>query len=49
LGLCLALLVAVDTDLSVRFREITIFYMGGMATLTLLINGTTCGKLVNYV
>lgn len=49
LGLCLGLLVAVDMDLSHRFRDITIFYMSGMATLTLLINGTTCGKLVGYV
>lgn len=49
LGLCLALLVAVDNDLSHRFREITIFYMSGMATMTLLINGTTCGWLVNKV
>lgn len=49
LGLCLGLLVAVDTELSHRFREITIFYMSGMATMTLLINGTTCGSLVNYV
>lgn len=49
LGLCLGLLVAVDYDLTQRFRELTIFYVSGMATLTLLINGTTCGKLVNYV
>jgi hypothetical protein len=49
LGLCLGLLVAVDMDLSHRFRDITIFYVSGMATMTLLINGTTCGKLVGYV
>lgn len=49
LGLCLGLLVAVDYDLTQRFRELTIFYVSGMATMTLLINGTTCGKLVNYV
>lgn len=51
LGLTLALMVAVDEDLldeekyplGKRLRQLTIFYMSGMATLTLLINGTTCG------
>ncbi|KAL4508105.1 hypothetical protein ABPG72_021478 [Tetrahymena utriculariae] len=57
LGLTLALIVAVDTDLQdeVRFplgrrlRQLTIFYMSGVATMTLLINGTTCGALVRYL
>lgn len=51
LGLTLALMVAVDEDLldeekypqGRRLRQLTIFYMSGIATLTLLINGTTCG------
>lgn len=46
LGITLALMVAVDYELDVRLRELTLFYMSGMATLTLLINGTTCKSLV---
>ncbi len=49
LGLCLSLMVGVDEELPVRFREITVFYMCGMAVLTIVANGLTCGKLVDYV
>jgi hypothetical protein len=45
----LALMVGVDEELPVRFREITVFYMCGMAFLTIVVNGLTCGKLVDYV
>jgi NhaP-type Na+/H+ or K+/H+ antiporter len=49
LGLCLALMIGVDDTLPQRFRELTVFYMSGMAVMTILINGLTCSKLVNYV
>lgn len=49
LGLTLALMVGVDEELPPRLRSLTVFYMSGTATLTLLINGTTCGSLVNYL
>jgi len=49
LGLTLALMVAVDTRLDTRLRELTIFYMSGAATLTLLVNGTTSSTLVAYL
>lgn len=49
LGLCLALTVNFNDKLSERFRNLTIFYMCGMAVLTIIINGLTCGKVVNYV
>jgi NhaP-type Na+/H+ or K+/H+ antiporter len=49
LGLCLSLMVGVDEELPVRFRELTVFYMCGMAVLTIVANGLTCGKLVDYV
>ncbi len=50
LGLTLALMVLVDEEIeSVRLKELAIFYMAGAATLTLLINGTTCGLLVGYL
>jgi len=47
--MCLALFVCVDPALSIRFRELTVFYMCGMAMMTIVINGLTCNKLVNYL
>jgi len=49
LGMCLSLIVGVDDSLNERFRQLTVFYMCGMAMLTILVNGLTCGKLVSYV
>lgn len=49
LGMCLSLIVGVDNSLNERFRQLTVFYMCGMAMLTILVNGLTCGKLVSYV
>lgn len=47
--MCLSLMIGVDDSLSERFRQLTVFYMCGMAMLTIIVNGLTCGKLVNYV
>ncbi|EGR34487.1 sodium hydrogen exchanger family protein, putative [Ichthyophthirius multifiliis] len=50
LGLTLSLMVLVDDEIeSVRLKQLTVFYMAGTATLTLLVNGTTCGALVKYL
>ena len=49
LGLTLSLMVGVDMRIDERLRELTVFYMSGMACLTLLVNGTTCGLLVNKI
>jgi len=50
LGLCLALMVGVDEDVfPLRLREIVVFNMASVATLTLLVNGTTTGFLVKYL
>ena len=49
LGLCLSLIVGFDKELPERFREITVFYMCGMAMLTIVVNGLTAAKVVNYV
>ena len=49
LGLSLALMVGVDEEFPMRLREIVVFNMASVACLTLLINGTTCGSLVNYL
>lgn len=49
LGMCLSLFVGVDHSLRLRFRELTVFYMCGMAMLTIVVNGLTCGYLVSYL
>lgn len=49
LGLALALMVAVDDGFNIRMRELVLFHMAGMATITLLLNGTTCSALVRYL
>jgi len=49
LGITLSLMVAVDHGLPFRLRELTVFYMAGLASLTLLINGTTCKSLCIYL
>ena len=49
LGMSLSLFVGVDESLRLRFRELTVFYMCGMAMLTIIVNGLTCKKLVDYL
>jgi len=49
LGLSLALMVGVDHEFPERVREIVVFNMACVACLTLLINGTTCSMLVDYL
>ncbi len=41
LGLTLSLMVGVDKTLRLHLRELCIFYMSGLTTLSLCINGTT--------
>jgi NhaP-type Na+/H+ or K+/H+ antiporter len=47
--MCLALIVSIDKNLPERFRQLTVFYMCGMVMLTILINGLTCKKIINYI
>ncbi|EGR31636.1 sodium hydrogen exchanger family protein, putative [Ichthyophthirius multifiliis] len=50
LGLTISLIVLVDEEIqSSRLKQITVFYMAGISTITLVINGTTCGILVEYL
>ena len=46
LGLALALIVGIDTFFPERMRKLAVFYMAGIATLSLMINGTTTGFMV---
>lgn len=49
LGLSLAMMISVDPYYPIRFRQLATFYMGGMVLLTVLINGMTCGKILDYI
>jgi NhaP-type Na+/H+ or K+/H+ antiporter len=49
LGICLSLFVGVDDSLRLRFRELGVLYMCGVAMLTIIVNGLTCNKLVAYL
>jgi NhaP-type Na+/H+ or K+/H+ antiporter len=41
IALCLGLMVYTDPDYSQRFRDLVLFYLTGMITLTVIINGLT--------
>lgn len=49
ISLCLALIVMIDPQLRERFRNLTIFYASGMTMLTVLVNGLTCSRFLNYI
>ena len=42
LGVTLALMVGIDTELPERLKDLCLFYMSGTVALSMLINGTTC-------
>jgi NhaP-type Na+/H+ or K+/H+ antiporter len=45
-GLALALIVTGHHDMPMRVKDMVLFHTAGIATLTILINGTTTGYLV---
>jgi hypothetical protein len=45
----LALMVAADDEVPEYVQDIVLLHTAGVALLTLLINATTTGKLVNYL
>ena len=49
LGMCLALLVAADDKIPKYSKDIILLNVLGVALLTLIINATTTGTLVNYL
>lgn len=49
LGLSLAMMITVDDYYPIRFRQLATFYMGGMVVMTVVINGLTTKKLLDYV
>ena len=49
LGLSLAMMITVDDYYPTRFRQLATFYMGGMVVMTVIINGLTTKKLLDYV
>jgi len=42
-GLTLALIVFHEEELNDRLKELVLFHTAGIATLTLMVNGTTTG------
>jgi len=42
-------MVGTDSAFPERIREVIVFQMACVASMTLLINGTTCSKLVDYL
>jgi hypothetical protein len=49
LGLSLAMMMTVDPYYPTRYRHLATFYMEGMILLTVLINGLTCKKVLDYI
>ena len=49
IALSLALMVAIDENYSVRFREIVIFYITSMITLTVILNGLTIKYIIKKI
>jgi NhaP-type Na+/H+ or K+/H+ antiporter len=49
LGLSLAMMITVDPYYPTRYRQLATLYMEGMVIMTVLINGLTCKKVVEYV
>lgn len=43
------MIITVDPYYSVRFRQLATFYIGGMVLLTVIINGLTCKKILDYI
>lgn len=48
-SLCLALMIAMDSSFSTRFREIVIFYTVCMIALSTFINGLTIKSLMKML
>ena len=49
LGLSLAMMITVDDYYPTRFRQLATFYMAGMVVMTVVINGLTTKKVLDYV
>jgi len=49
IGIAFALIVAKDEDLPVKWRDIILFHMSGIAVCTLVVNGTTLALLIKFL
>ena len=49
IALSLALMVAVDEEFPLRFRELVLFYLVGMITLTIMVNGMSIKYLMEKI
>lgn len=48
-GLCGALIVASEIEFPIAYKNATIFYTSGIVILTILINGSTCGWIMEII
>jgi NhaP-type Na+/H+ or K+/H+ antiporter len=49
LGISLSMIITVDPFYTPRVRQLFTFYMGGMVLLTVIVNGLTTKKLLEYI
>lgn len=49
LGISLAMIITVDPYYPIRYRQLATFYMGGMVLMTVIINGLTSKKILEYI
>lgn len=49
LGISLTMIITVDPYYSIRYRQLATFYMGGMVLMTVIINGLTSKKILEYI
>ena len=49
IALCLGLIVYTDEEYDPRFRDLVLFYLTGMITLTVLLNGLTMKMVMAYI
>lgn len=43
------MMITVDPYYSTRFRQLATFYMGGMVLMTVIVNGLTCKRILDYI
>lgn len=49
LGISLTMIITVDPYYPIRYRQLATFYMGGMVLMTVIINGLTSKKILEYI
>lgn len=45
----MAMMITVDPYYPLRYRQLATFYMGGMVIMTVVVNGLTVKKILDYI